>query len=1099
MHFKSDNFNTFAIFFIILLFISGINDAQVRSRIMGVVKDVQTGEELIGANVIIKDTYLGAASDINGRFIIINVPVGTHTLQVSMIGYATQILPNVVVSADRVTNLTIELQPTVFEGQEVVVTAQKDELHKEVSNTQMVISSEQLKDASGVRQINAFLQKMPGISESNGFLTIRGGSSDQTGAMINGLSYNNAAVGNAETSIPMSAIDQVSLLSGGYNAEYGNFRSGLINITTKSGSKDRYHGTISVQRNHTHMKRFGDSFYDPYNAALKPYLDPNIAFIGPATVWANDPYAQTQYPQGATFSGWIDQAKTFNTGKSPENQASPMDLFLLAHWMHMAVPDYQALRNLPDELKQQIGYYEVPEIQKAAFESHRMVEENYDWNIDGGFGGPVPLIGKAIGDATFYISNNSSEQHYVMPFALKSQKTYTTLGTIRTTPWVGTSITYNGLWKRQIGLSPIRPAFGDAPNAANAGGFMPINNIRNMFRASESTGDGYYWYDPPFYPILEQTTLMNGININQILSDKTFLEFTVSYLNIKNNSPIGDNRDTTVLTQIGPFPLTEMPFGKLQFAPNNTVRGYRYPGYDAVPGIPRRFRSKEGDLYDRSQVSQFAVKLQIASQLDEHNYLKGGIEYNHIDINHKLWQKWNQSGPYNVYEFNYHRWPSQTGMFLQNQVTYNEIVANLGVRVDYYYGGGGKWPNDPFNTEMFLPQTVDTSLFTYLASGRSFIWDLWNQYDQQNPGFLQPIKNYLTVSPRIGVSFPVTINSKFYFNYGHFRSNPPYYTMYQFRYRYTKNGLYDMSNPNLEPPRTIQYELGLAYNFYENYILTISGYSKDVTGQAGTVRYNDASGSLDYNGRMNNQYEDIQGLEINITKNDMSWISGWINFEYMLKKTGYTGIRTIREISVDVEQDQYQGQESKTLPVPSVNANITFRVPESFGPQFMGINPLGGWAISVFARWNAGDYVSQDIWNPLGLNYIGELVRWPAYYMVDLKLTKTVKIAGLTTSFYLDVNNLFNIKVSQFHTDYPYREGLGGADFNSYLASLRLPIYNTSAYDLLRDQNPGLYIPGNDKIGDLRSEEKPYINDPNNSFWFFSNPRDIWFGMRVEF
>lgn len=219
----------------------------------------------------------------------------------------------------------------------------------------------------------------------------------------------------------------------------------------------------------------------------------------------------------------------------------------------------------------------------------------------------------------------------------------------------------------------------------------------------------------------------------------------------------------------------------------------------------------------------------------------------------------------------------------------------------------------------------------------------------------------------------------------------------------------------------------------------------------------------------------------------------------MLKKTGYTGIRTIREISVDVEQDQYQGQESKTLPVPSVNANITFRVPESFGPQFMGINPLGGWAISVFARWNAGDYVSQDIWNPLGLNYIGELVRWPAYYMVDLKLTKTVKIAGLTTSFYLDVNNLFNIKVSQFHTDYPYREGLGGADFNSYLASLRLPIYNTSAYDLLRDQNPGLYIPGNDKIGDLRSEEKPYINDPNNSFWFFSNPRDIWFGMRVEF
>ena len=65
------------------------------------------------------------------------------------------------------------------------------------------------------------------MSSTNGFLEIRGGSADQTGTFINGLGYNNAAVGNAETIVPLSAIDQVSLLSGGFNAEYGNFRSGF--------------------------------------------------------------------------------------------------------------------------------------------------------------------------------------------------------------------------------------------------------------------------------------------------------------------------------------------------------------------------------------------------------------------------------------------------------------------------------------------------------------------------------------------------------------------------------------------------------------------------------------------------------------------------------------------------------------------------------------------------------------------------------------------------------------------------------------------------------------------------------------------------------
>lgn len=1078
----------FYILFLYLFLFNQSSFAQTRSRIMGVVKDAQTKEELIGANVIVKGTNLGAATDIDGKFIIINVPVGTYDLTVSMVGYTTKTLNRVIVSADRVTTLEISLDQTTIQGQEVIVTAKADELHKEVSNTQMVVSSDQLQEASGVRQINAFLAKLPGIAESNGFLTIRGGSADQTGTLVNGLAYNNAAIGNAETSVPMSAIEQISLLSGGYNAEYGNFRSGLINITTKSGSKDSYHGTFSFSRNTPHLKRFGDSFYDPNNDLLKPFLSPSIAFVGTATAWANDEYQKNQH---LAFTGWIAQAKTYNTGKPANQQASPYDMFLLANWLHMTIPDYEGLSKLSPELKAQIGYYELTDEQKKKFSDHHMTEEGTDWNFDGGFGGPVPFIGQYLGNATFYISNSSSEQYYVQPVVRKSQTSYTTLATLKSQPTENISVTYNALWKRQNGVSPARPPYGDAPNAGNAGGFMPIDNVRHI--ALRTDASLKYAYDPPFFPMLEQTTLMQGLTINHVLSKRTFYELSFSYLHIYDHSPIGDNRDSTVIAQFGPFLLNEIPYGKLQFG-SRAIRGITYPIYVALPGLPFSYMSKEGDLYDKIKVTQARVKFDLSSQVDDNNFVKGGFEYNYIDLNHNFWEKWNNNA-YNTYEFNFHRWPSQTALYLQDQINYNEIVANIGVRFDYYYNGGGKWPTgDPFNESMFRPQKVDTSLYRYLSSGKSYIWDIWEAYDRDHPGFLQPIKNFFAVSPRIGVSFPITTESKFYFNYGHFRSNPPYYTMYQYRYRYDKNGLYDMSNPNLEPPRTISYELGVAYNFYENYILQISGYSKDVTGEAGTVTYKNAAGTLNYTNRANNQYQDIQGIEINISKNDYSWISGWINFNYMLKKNGLSGRSLITDLTINNDQEGlYAGNETKTLPQPQVNANITFKTPSDWGPEFLGNNLLGNWNITFFTSYSAGDYFT---WNPLGKLHYTNNLQWPDYYMLDMKITKAIKVGGISASIYLDVSNLLNIKVNQLNQGYAFYDA---NDRSKYLASLHLPMYDSPEYDDLRAKNPGSYIAGNDKVGDLRSNDKPYIDDPNYPFWIFKSPRDIWFGIRIDF
>jgi hypothetical protein len=528
--------------FLLLLFVSSLVNPQTRSKVQGAITDKETGEPLLGANVIVIGTSLGAASDINGKYFIINVPVGTYQLQASMIGYEKQIMVDVLVSPDRITTADFQLSSTVITQEEVVVVAERSGLHKEVSSTQLVVTSEQIYNAAAVRDINAFLEKQPGVSSERGFLEIRGGSADQTGTFINGLAYNNAAVGNAETNIPLSAIDQVSLLSGGYNAEYGNFRSGLINVTTKSGKKDRYHGTISVQRNIPHVKRFGPLLSDIYSPALAPFLDPQVAFTGTEAGWADDPYKQSQHEK---FDGWIYHTNIFNQGRPPEQHATPLDYYLLAAWMHMAIPDYKAL--------EEMGYV-ISDEHKRLFAEHARKEEGTDYNIDAGFGGPLPFISKWLGDATFYISHSTKENYYIVPFARRSQPSHVTMGSIKFSPHQSLTIGIDGLWKRQLGLSPLKPAFGDAPDASRQGGFMPIDNLRASSGIASLDGGINYWFDVPIFPLLDQTTLMQGININHVVSISTYWEFKGSYLSIKDHSPNGDNRNNTVLTRFGPFP-----------------------------------------------------------------------------------------------------------------------------------------------------------------------------------------------------------------------------------------------------------------------------------------------------------------------------------------------------------------------------------------------------------------------------------------------------------------------------------------------------------------------------------------------------------------
>jgi hypothetical protein len=416
-----------------------------------------------------------------------------------------------------------------------------------------------------------------------------------------------------------------------------------------------------------------------------------------------------------------------------------------------------------------------------------------------------------------------------------------------------------------------------------------------------------------------------------------------------------------------------------------------------------------------------------------------------------------------------------------------------------------------------------------MSTGHNIAWERFEAIDKAyrdslGVPFMEKTINHLALSPRIGVSFPVTERSKLYFNYGHFRSSVPYAEMYMYNYRYSKGqGLNTIGNPNLAPPRTISYELGGSYNLSNEYLITISGFYKDVTGEHTNVNIDGQSISDGYTGRTNNEYEDIQGLEVDLHKSVGKYVTGWVNFRYLLTKSGNVGREYIYEDperNSDPNEIYYEADEDRPAPRPALAANLNFHVPEDLKIGTLGNALLSGWIVSGIFEWEKGEAFTH---NPEQLRNVSNNLRWPDYWMLDMKLSKGFKLMGLQASFYVDIQNLLNLKVNWMSHEWCFRSDI---DRNAYLNSLRLPMYEDEDYEGQMSPSNTYYFGGDDKVGDLRPEDvkyeplvpnpdndpeiaaankeriknKSYINNPSNrDLWLYGLPRDIWFGLSISF
>ncbi len=212
--------------------------AGTTGKIAGRVTDAKTGEGIPFANVIIEGTTLGAATNLEGYYTIINVPPGTYTVRASVVGYETKVVTNVRVNIDLTTRLDFELrEKTVELEQEVVVTATRPLIQKDLTASTSVVGSDLISELP-VTEVRDVLTLQAGVVVSGGGIHVRGGRSGQLLYQIDGVTITDAYDNSTVIDVGTSAIQELQVISGAFNAEYGQAMSGVVNIVTKDGDNN---------------------------------------------------------------------------------------------------------------------------------------------------------------------------------------------------------------------------------------------------------------------------------------------------------------------------------------------------------------------------------------------------------------------------------------------------------------------------------------------------------------------------------------------------------------------------------------------------------------------------------------------------------------------------------------------------------------------------------------------------------------------------------------------------------------------------------------------------------------------------------------------
>lgn len=1068
----------------LLLLLAPVSTVLAQSgKISGVVTDASTGDPLPGVNVVLDGTTQGAVTNVDGFYNIINVRPGTYAVRASFIGYTPVVRPDVRVNIDLTTELNFELSEEAVGLDEVTVLAERPIVQRDISANVANFNAAEIENmpVSGVTEV---IDLQAGIEPG---LRIRGGNLDEVGFYVDGMSTPSGRNQQPFTNVSFTSIAEVQVMTGGFNAEYGEARSGIINVVTKEGQRDRYTADVMLRYSGASQKYFGQQADSEMSYFNRPFLDPAVAIDGTQN-W--DVYTRRNYPQ--FDGGWAKQVA--------ENQknSDPLD-------DNLTVEDLMAIYK---------------------FRTRRSAEVTRpDYDIDGSIGGPVPGISRMLGDLRFLASYRQNQEAYAVPAERPAYMARTGQVKVISDIRPGMKLVLNGMLSTEDGMN------GSAEGA-------PVM-LRGKMPVYPWQGDDWYFanhmHEGDIYrlggrALMDVNRSMFGGEFTHTLSASSFYEvrlqrqytdyFTRPGFDLAKDEIVAYVQNGQVITDPSDpnwgqgYPLNAAPWGYDQEHGQQDATGGRWLG----GGTPSR---------DTSDVTVWSGAFDLTSQVNRYMQVKTGvdIQYSDYDVNHGL------EDPYHPHhenpKFVWNRQPMKAAAYGQTKLEFRGMVANLGLRLDYFHAAGDWYLYDPFDLTLasYGKEVLDAKLEK------------------------APTDRLLTPSPRLGVSFPITDDSKFYFNYGHFRQTLDPRDLFVVRESFGGR-IRELGNPNHPMEKTVSYELGYEHNLFNRVLLRAAGYYKDVSDKGREVWFTNLDGQVNYRVKYPLNYEDIRGVEVTLQKNRGKYVRGFVNYTYMVRKSGAFGYNFQLENLVEQKrrEDTYRNYLFRPVPEPYARFNVEFLAPAGFGPEVAGAHPLADWRISFLGDWRAGYRFTYT--GGAEAPGVRDNMQWRDFYNLDMRLSKNFGTRLGDAQFFVDISNVLNLKRMNNH--WRTFSGGDGYGFQRYMQSLHLPeeVYEDRKGELIEGIN---FIPGEDRPGDYRPldvefvpieivqdvsavgtphdrplyyqksdgqyyrwdgaawqaadrsfvdrvlEEKAYIDNPPQLWRAFLNPRDVFFGLRLTF
>ncbi len=712
----------------LLLFFVGLLPGQETVSLRGRVVDSRTGGPLVGVNVMVKGTYHGSSTDIDGYYSISGITTGDYDLQVSYIGYKL-IQKNgiaLVVGTELVEDFALEVTALSF-GRDIVIIGKKPLFDVSITASSTKISRSDL-EAMIVDDIVDILSNSGGVSTTDNEVHVRGGRLDETLFIIDGVATRDPLTGySANLYINADAIEEMEILTGGFNAEYGQAMSGVVNVKLKEG-REELEGSFKYTSDDIGLAENYSTRRLEFNLGGQSLLERGIEKLGLSI-------------PGRFFFFLNGYGKVSKTNLPAADRLYPHLNFRAPG----GLVSQQSLQRLIEQLApgEENDWHTM-------FKSTWRINPRIQWS------------------QTFDFSMNIN-QAYFMPRAFS--KTY----------------------------FPYR--------------FIEILDNYNT--------------------ITRTALMVNSIFIHT-LSPRSFYEVKVARFSTAEHSAVQDLHWSEYRERLDLEPKYFNPSSQ----DGDIKIDYRDGKYDA---------GMSPEWYD-TQSDNNLIKGDWTYSFSDRQRLKSGFEGNWttiqvVDID----EPWTGTTGLGV-NFDIYRVRTHNGSFyIQDNLTFEGMIVNLGLRYDYWIPGA--------DLETAINDTT-RAVGIDLAEARQ-------KFERESFNFLgHRVKSYL--SPRLGISHPVTDNDVLYFYFGHFSQQPTYQYVFA-KIKSNSQGTYQiMGNPTLNPKTTVQYEIGVKHRFNEDQILELKAYWKNMynyeTSQT-VISENPRLSKQRYNMYFNADYARSRGVE----------------------------------------------------------------------------------------------------------------------------------------------------------------------------------------------------------------------------------------------